>query len=42
VGRLSVRRTEPNFQLHVLLPDDQQSARDFFQTVHALAEQALA
>jgi hypothetical protein len=42
VGRLSVRRTEPNFQLHVALPDCRQPARDFFQAVHALAERALA
>jgi hypothetical protein len=42
VGRLSVRRTEPNFQLHVRLPDRRQSARAFFETVHALAERALA
>jgi hypothetical protein len=42
VGRLSVRRTEPNFQLHVPFPDRRQSARDFFETVRALAERALA
>jgi hypothetical protein len=42
VRRLSVRRTEPNFQLHVPLPDRRQSARDFFEAVHALAERALA
>ncbi|OGA50433.1 MAG: hypothetical protein A3F74_11890 [Betaproteobacteria bacterium RIFCSPLOWO2_12_FULL_62_58] len=42
VGRLSVRRTEPNFQLHVPLPDRRQPARDFFEAVHALAERALA
>jgi hypothetical protein len=41
VVRLSVRRTEPNFQLHVLLPDRRQSARDFFKAIHALAESAL-
>jgi hypothetical protein len=41
VVRLSVRRTEPNFQLHVLLPDRRQSAHDFFEAVHALAESAL-
>jgi len=39
--RLSVRRTEPNFQLHVSLPD-RKPARDFFEAVHALAERALA
>jgi hypothetical protein len=42
VGRLSVRRTEPNFQIHVPLPDRRQPARDFFEAVHALAERALA
>jgi hypothetical protein len=40
--RLSVRRTEPNFQLHVALPDRRQSARDFFEAVHALADRVLA
>jgi hypothetical protein len=42
VGRLSVRRAEPHFQLHVRLPDRRQSARDFFEAVRALAERALA
>jgi hypothetical protein len=42
VRRLSVRRTEPNFQLHVPLPDRGQAAREFFEAVHALAERALA
>jgi hypothetical protein len=42
VGRLSVRRTEPNFQLHVSPPDCRQPARNFFEAVHALAERALA
>ncbi len=42
VRRLSVRRTEPNFQLHVSLPDCRQPARDVFEAVHALAERALA
>ncbi len=41
VSRLSVRRTEPNFQLHVSLPDQRQPARDFFEAVHILAERAL-
>lgn len=41
VGRLSVRRTEPNFQLHVPLPDGRKPAHDFFEAVHALAERAL-
>jgi hypothetical protein len=42
VKRLSVRRTEPNFQLHVPLPDRRQPAREFFEGVRALAERALA
>jgi hypothetical protein len=42
VRRLSVRRTEPNFQLHVSLPDSRQPARDFFKAVHTLAERALS
>jgi len=42
VRRLSVRRTEPTFQLHVPLPDRRQGARDFFQAVHALADRVLA
>jgi hypothetical protein len=42
VKRLSVRRTEPNFQLHIAIPDQQQPARDFFEAVHILAERALA
>jgi hypothetical protein len=42
VRRLSVRRTEPNFQLHVAIPDQRQPARDFFEVVHRLAERALA
>jgi hypothetical protein len=41
VTRLSVRSTEPNFQLHVSLPDQRQPARDFFEAVHAVAESAL-
>jgi len=41
VSRLSVRRTEPNFQLHVSLPDQRQPARDFFEAVHTVAERAL-
>ena len=41
VRRLSLRRTEPNFQLHVSLPDRRQPARDFFEAVHAIAERAL-
>ena len=42
VQRLSVRRAEPNFQLHVPLPDRGQSARDFFEAVSALADRVLA
>jgi hypothetical protein len=42
VWRLSVRRAGPNFQLHVPLPDRRESARDFFQAVHALADRVLA
>ncbi len=42
VKRLSVRRTEPNFQLHVSLPDQRQPARDFFEAVQGLAERASA
>jgi hypothetical protein len=42
VARLSVRRTEPNFQLHVALPDRRQPACDFFEAVHAIADRAFA
>ena len=42
VTRLSVRRTEPNLQLHVALPNRRQPARDFFEAVRAVAERALA
>jgi len=42
VKRLSVRKSEPNFQVHVSLPDGGQPARDFFEAVHALAERVLA
>lgn len=42
VRRLSVRRSEPHFQLHVALPDRQRPAREFFEAVRALAELALA
>jgi hypothetical protein len=41
VRRLSVRRTEPNFQLHVPLPDRRKPAREFFEAVHGLSELAL-
>lgn len=42
VGRMSVRRGEPSFQIHVRLPDRSQPARGFFEAVRALAERALA
>ena len=42
VMRLSLRRTEPNFQLHVSLPDPKAPARAFFEAVRALASRALA
>jgi hypothetical protein len=41
VARLSVRRGEPNFQIHVRLPDGRQPAREFFEALRALAELAL-
>ena len=41
VKRLSLRRAEPNLQIHVALPDGRQPAREFFEAVHALAELAL-
>ena len=40
--RLSVRRTEPQFQIHVRFPDQGQPARDFFEAVRAITERALA
>jgi hypothetical protein len=42
VKRLSVRRSEPHFQLHVPAPDSRQPARDFFKAVCALAGRAVA
>jgi len=42
VRRLSLRRTEPHFQLHVSLPDRRQPARDFFEAVYSLVERALS
>jgi len=42
VWRLSVRRSEPNFQLHVPLPDRRRPAGEFFEAVHTLAERALS
>jgi hypothetical protein len=41
IRRLSVRRTEPGFQLHVALPDRSRSSREFFEAVHDLSELAL-
>jgi hypothetical protein len=41
ISRLSVRRSEPNFQIHVARPDRSQPARELFEMVHALAELAL-
>ena len=41
IRRLSVRRTEPNFQIHVQVPDRRQPAREFFEVVRALGELAL-
>jgi hypothetical protein len=41
VRRLSVRRAEPNFQLHVALPERRGPAREFFDAVQALAESAI-
>jgi hypothetical protein len=41
VQRLSVRRAEPNFQLHVALPERRAPARDFFDAVQAMAESAV-
>ncbi len=41
VKRLSVRRTEPHFQIHVSLPDQRQPARNIFEAVQAIAERAL-
>jgi hypothetical protein len=40
VRRLSVRRGEPHFQLHVALPGRSRPAREFFEAAHALAEGA--
>jgi hypothetical protein len=41
VMRLSVRRAEPHFQLHVALPDRGRASREFFEAVHDLSELAL-
>jgi hypothetical protein len=32
---------EPNFQIHIALPDRRRPAREFFEAVHSLAELAL-
>lgn len=42
VRRLSVRRTEPNLQLHLPLPDCRRAAPDFFEAVRSLAERVMA
>jgi hypothetical protein len=42
VKRLSVRRSEPHFQLHVPAPDPRQPAHNFFKAVQTLAECAAA
>ena len=42
VRRLSVRRTEPHFQLHVAPPGAGASASAFFEAVRALGERAPA
>jgi hypothetical protein len=43
VARLSVRRPEPNIQVHVAIPDrKRQRAHGFFETVRSLAERALS
>jgi hypothetical protein len=42
VDRLSVRAAEPNFQVHVAIPEqERQRARDFFETIHSLAVRTL-
>jgi hypothetical protein len=40
VRRLSVRRAEPHFQLHVDLPDRGRPAREFFDMVRSMAARA--
>ncbi len=40
VARLSLRRAEPQFQLHVALPDQRQSARGFFEAIQTIAAHA--
>ena len=41
IWRLSVRRADPHFQLHMPLPDRQRPARKFFEAVHDISELAL-
>ncbi len=41
VTRLSVRRAEPQFQLHLALPDTALPASEFFEALLALAELAV-
>jgi hypothetical protein len=41
VRRLSVRRGEPHFQIHVDLPSVSTSGAEFFKTVRAIAERIL-
>jgi hypothetical protein len=41
VKRLSVRSAEPNFQIHVCMPEREQPARAFFEAVQAIVERAL-
>ena len=40
VWRLSVRHTEPHFQIHLALPPASASAHDFFQMVQVMGEHA--
>jgi len=40
VRRLSVRHTEPHFQIHLAIPSTLTSAHDFFQTIRAMGERA--
>lgn len=42
VIRLSVRHTEPNFQLHIPIPGQSQPGRDFFNALRTIAERALS
>ncbi len=41
VKRLSVRRSEPHFQVHIALPDQAQPAQAFFKAVQVIAGRAL-